>query len=160
MSVDLNATTAATDPFVMQYADGFPLEDVAWGRLSLDTLSQQTRLNVLQINIAMRPPYINRVQSSNAASHVLRSMIQAVSGSDLPGAFGNAKSRVLVIISSDYYVAGLAGLLGLHWHCPAINRTFALRVERSFSNCDSRKKQKSILFASSTPHKPSINCAI
>ena len=114
----LDATNGAVDPFVMQYADGFPLEDVAWGRLSLDTLSQETRLAVLQIAIEMRAPYINRVQSSNAASHVLRSMKQAILGRRLPGAFGNATSRVLVVVSSDMYVAGLAGLLHLHWLLP------------------------------------------
>jgi 4-phytase/acid phosphatase len=116
--------TSATDPFVMQYTDGFPLGNVAWGRLSLDTLSQLTRLNVLQVNIAMRPPYINQVQSSNAASHVLRSMIQSISGSNLRGAFGNHKSRVLVIISSDYYLSGLAGLLGVHWELPGYQPDF------------------------------------
>jgi 4-phytase/acid phosphatase len=120
----LNSTNAAADPFVMQYADGFPLNDVAWGRLSLDTLSQLTRLGTLQINIEMRQPYVNQVQSSNAASHILRSMIQAVSRSNLRGAFGDHKSRVLVIISSDYYVAGLAGLLGLHWTLPGYQPDF------------------------------------
>jgi 4-phytase/acid phosphatase len=109
---------AAIDPFVMQYTDGFPTGDVAWGRLTLDTLSQQTRLIVLLMNIEMRSPYIDRVQSSNAGSHVLRTMSQAVSGSNLRGAFGDAKSRVLVIISSDAYLAGLAGLLGVHWQLP------------------------------------------
>ena len=120
----LALTNSATDPFVMQYADGFPLKDVAWDRLSLDTLSQTTRLITLQINIEMRLPYVNQVQSSNAASHVLRSMSQAVSGSNLRGAFGNGKSRVLVIISSDYYVAGLAGLLSLHWILPGYQPDF------------------------------------
>ena len=120
----LSVMNDAIDPFVMQYADGFPLEDVAWGRLTLDTLSQQTRLIVLQLNIEMRPPYIDRVQSSNAGSHVLRTMSQAVSGSHLPGAFGDGKSRVLVIISSDAYVEGLAGLLGLHWQLPSYQPDF------------------------------------
>ena len=114
----LNVTNAAIDPFVMQYADNFTLENVAWGRLSPDTLSQLTRLITLQINIEMQQPYVNQVQSSNAASHVFRSMSQARLGWQLPGAFGNGKSRVLVIISSDYYVAGLAGLLRLHWTLP------------------------------------------
>jgi 4-phytase/acid phosphatase len=120
----LATTIDAIDPFVMQYADGFALEDVAWGQFSLDTLSQQTRLNVLQINIAMQPPYINRVQSSNAGSHVLRSMSQAISGSHLPGAFGDGASQILVIISSDYYLAGLAGLLHLHWTLPGYQPDF------------------------------------
>jgi 4-phytase / acid phosphatase len=120
----LNATTNATDPFVMQYADNFAPQDVAWGLLSLDALSQQTRLNVLQFNIEMRMPYVNQVQSSNAGSHILRSMVQAVSNSNLRGAFGDHKSRVLVIISSDGYVAGMAGLLGLHWTLPGYQTDF------------------------------------
>jgi 4-phytase/acid phosphatase len=120
----LNVVNAAIDPFVMQYADNFTLEDVAWGRLSPDNLSQLTRLVTLQISIAMQQPYIAQVQSSNAASHVLRSMRQAILGWRLPGAFGNGTSRVLVIISSDYYVAGLAGLLGLHWALPGYQPDF------------------------------------
>lgn len=120
----LALTNSATDPFVMQYADGFAPEDVAWGKLSLDTLSQTTRTITLQINIEMRLPYVDRVQSSNAASHVLRSMTQAITGSDLPGAFGHAKSRILVNISSDYYVAGLAGLLRAHWTLPGYQPDF------------------------------------
>jgi 4-phytase/acid phosphatase len=114
----------ATDPFIMQYADDFPLNDVAWGRLSTTNLSQQTRLIALWINIAMRTPYLNQVQSSNAGSHLLRSMMQAVSGANLSGAFGNAKSRFLVIISSDAYVAGLAGLLQVHWLLPGYQPDF------------------------------------
>ena len=120
----LSAMFAATDPFVMQYADGFAPADVAWGRLTVDTLSQQTRLIVLAFNIAMRSPYLNRVQSSNAGSHVLRAMRQAIADSQLQGAFGNGKSQVLVIISSDTYVDGLAGLLGLHWQLPGFQPDF------------------------------------
>jgi len=114
----LASTLLAADPFVMQYADGFPTNDVAWGRLTLDTLSQQTRLITLQIDILMRQPYLARVQSSSAASHVLRTMNQAIGGELLAGAFGTPQSQVLVIVSSDYYVAGLAELLGLHWLLP------------------------------------------
>lgn len=120
----LGLTNSATDPFVMQYADGFAPADVAWGKLSLDALSQTTRTITLQINIEMRLPYVSRVQSSNAASHVLRSMKQVISGSSLPGAFGDGKSRVLVIISSDYYVAGLSGLLQAHWTLPGYQPDF------------------------------------
>jgi 4-phytase / acid phosphatase len=120
----LNLTTDAIDPFIMQYCDGFDLDDVAWGRLTPRTLSQNTRLTVLQMNMVMRAPYINQVQSSNAASHVLRSMKQVVSGDNLRGGFGNAKSRILVVISSDYYVVGLAGLLNVHWMLPGYQPDF------------------------------------
>jgi 4-phytase/acid phosphatase len=120
----LSSTLSAADPFVMQYADGFPTNEVAWGRLTLDTLSQQTRINTLLFDICMRQPYLARVQSSSAASHVLRSMLQVTGGVPLDGAFGDPQSQVLVIISSDVYVAGLAGLLDMHWLLPGYQPDF------------------------------------
>ena len=120
----LDATFAATDPFVMQYADNFAIDDVAWGRFSLDTLSQHTRIITLVFKIEMQLPYLNRVQSSNAASHVLRTMDQAIIGDDMLGAFGDRESRVLLVISSDAYVVGLAGLLNMHWLLPGYQPDF------------------------------------
>jgi 4-phytase / acid phosphatase len=117
----LQSVINAADPFVMQYADGL---DLAWGRLTLDQLSQQTRIVGLQFDIEMRSPYLNKVQSSNAASHVLRTMLQAIYGLSFPGAFGDAKSRAVVVISSDGYVSGLAGLLQMHWQLPGYQPDF------------------------------------
>jgi len=114
----------ACDPFVMQYADGFPPDQVAWGRLSLDTLSQQTRITRLFFDIELLSPYLNQLQSSNLASHLLRTIEQAVKGRNIRGAFGTAKSRLHVIISSDAYLAGLAGLLHLHWQLPGYQPDF------------------------------------
>jgi len=120
----LDSVAATADPFVMQYADGFPTNEVGWGQLTLDALSQQTRITTLQIGIAMRQPYLARVQSSSAASHILRTMIQTISGTNLAGAFGDTNTQIHVIISSDYYVAGLAGLLGAHWLLPGYQPDF------------------------------------
>ena len=108
----------------MQYADNFSLPDVAWGRLTPDTLSRKTRLTVLGFNIEMRLPYLARVQSSNAASHIARTMVQAVWNLSLRGAFGDRRSRIVVVVSSDAYVAGVAGLLGLHWALPGYQPDF------------------------------------
>ena len=120
----LSFVITACDPFVMQYADGFPLDQVGWGRLTMDNLSQETRLLGLGFQIELLSPYLDQVQSSNAASHVLRTMEQAVIGNNIPGAFGDARSRSVVVISSDDYVAGLAGLLHLHWLLPGYQPDF------------------------------------
>lgn len=109
------STLYAADPFVMEYADGLPLPQVAWGQLTPDTLSQQTRIITLDFAIQFGTPYLNRLQSSNAAAHILRSMQQAVQGRKVPGAFSDPDTRVLVINSSDGYVVGVANLLHLHW---------------------------------------------
>ena len=136
----LATTLYAADPFVMEYSDGLPLQDVAWGQLSVDGLSQQTRIITLLFQLEVLPPYLDQIQSSNAASHVLRSIEQAMISESVPGAFGDATSRLLVINSSDAYVAGLAGLLHMHWllpgyqpdYCaPGGNLVFELRQSRS-----------------------------
>jgi 4-phytase/acid phosphatase len=120
----LVADLGALDPFVMQYTDGFPTNAVGWGRFTLDTLSQQTRLGTLLFSISTRPPYLARVQSSSAASHILRSMLQITGGAPLDGALGTNQSQVLVIVSSDTQLAGLAGLLDVHWLLPGYQPDF------------------------------------
>jgi 4-phytase / acid phosphatase len=108
-------TDIAADPFIMEYTDGLPLADVGWGEVSPDAVSEATRFVILQERLSFRTPYLDQVQSSNAAAHVLRSMQQAVFGSGVPGAFSAPTDQILVVISSDDYVAGLAGLLQTHW---------------------------------------------
>jgi 4-phytase/acid phosphatase len=58
------------------------------------------------------------VQSSNAASHVVRSLVQAATGNALTGSLGNPSSKVIVLIASDINVTGLAGLFHLDWILP------------------------------------------
>jgi 4-phytase/acid phosphatase len=138
----LGETLYAADPWVMEYADGMPMSDVAWGALTPDTLSQQTRIITLDFAIDFRSPYLDRVQSSNAASHVLRTMKQVVLGKTIPGAFGDETSHVVVVNSSDAYVAGLAEMLKMHWQLPGYqpdycapggNLVFELRESKSTS---------------------------
>jgi 4-phytase / acid phosphatase len=115
----------AADPFVMEYADGMPMQNVAFGQLSLSQISQQTRIITLDFAIEMTPPYLNQVQSSNAAAHILRSLQQTASGSAVPGAFTAPGPTVLLINSSDAYVVGVAGLLKTHWMLPGYQPDYA-----------------------------------
>lgn len=120
----LTDTEGAVNPFIMEYANGMALSDVAWGELPADGLSQELRLTVLDQNIAMKSPYLDQVQSSNTAAHVLRSMKQAVIGQTVPGAFSDPTDKVLVVISSDEFGEGLAGLLNLHWQLADYQQDF------------------------------------
>lgn len=124
----------------MEYTTGLPLADVAWGQLSLDKISQQTRVITSFFQIEMLPPYLNQLQSSNAAAQFLRSLQQAVSGQPIAGALGDPSTRLLVVNSSDAYVVGVAGLLKAHWqlagyqpgYCPpGGSLVFELRQSRS-----------------------------
>lgn len=111
----LASTVLAADPFAMEYSDNLPMKDVAWGDFTVDQVSQQCRIINSFFDIEMSTPYLNQLQTSNAASHILRTMQQAVTGRNIPGSFGDAQSRLLVINSSDIYVKGLADFLRVHW---------------------------------------------
>jgi 4-phytase/acid phosphatase len=114
----------ATDPFVMEYTDNLPIQEVAWGRLSLEEISQLTRIITLYFAIDTNPPYLNQLQSSNAMAHILRSMEQEVYGHKVPGAFTGKRAHLLVINSSDGYVEGVASLLHMHWLLPGYQPDF------------------------------------
>ena len=51
-------------------------------------------------------------------------MLQITGGVPLDGALGTNQPQALVIVSSDTFVAGLAGLLDLHWLLPGYQPDF------------------------------------
>jgi 4-phytase/acid phosphatase len=107
------------DPFVMEYAEGLPASDVGWGQLTADGVSQTSRLYTLILDLYFRTPYLDGAQSSNMASHIVRSMVQAATGNAMTGALGNPSTREIVLIGSDAQITGLAGLFHLDWMLPS-----------------------------------------
>jgi 4-phytase/acid phosphatase len=115
---------AAVDPFLMQYAEGLPASDVGWGQLTAGGVSQLSRLGDLILDLECRTPYLAKVQSSNLASHVVRSMVQAATGNAVTGALGNPTTKAIVLIASDVNISGLAGLFHLDWLVPGYQADF------------------------------------
>jgi len=114
----LNEVAAAIDPFLMEYADGLPASEVGWGQLTAGGISQTSRLYTLVLDLEVRTPYLDQVQSSNVASHVVRSMVQAATGNVMTGTLGTPSTKVVVLIASDVNICGLAGLFHLDWLLP------------------------------------------
>ena len=117
----LSTTGIAIDPFVMEAADGL---EVGWGQLTPDGVSQTERLYNLILDLEFRTPYLARVQSSNVASHIVRSMVQSATGNAMTGTLGTPSTKIVVLIASDVNVCGLAGLLHLDWLIPGFQPDF------------------------------------
>ncbi len=116
--VDLGELTTvgnAVDPFVMEYADGL---QTGWGQLTLGDVGQISRITNLGLDLEFRTPYLSGVQSSNVASHIVRSMVQSATGNAMTGTLGTPSTKVVVLIASDVNVCGLAGLLHIDWLLP------------------------------------------
>jgi len=114
----LATVIGAIDPFVMEYADGLPPAEVGWGHLTAADISQNTRLYNLVLDLEYRTPYLARVQSSNTASHIVRSLVQAATGNTMTGALANPSTKVIVLTAANTNITGLAGLFHLDWSLP------------------------------------------
>jgi 4-phytase/acid phosphatase len=117
----LSTTGIAIDPFVMEEADGL---QVGWGQLTPDGVNQIERLYNLIMDLEFRTPYLARVQSSNVASHVVRSMVQSATGNAMTGTLGTPSTKIVVLIASDVNVCGFAGLFHIDWLVPGFQPDF------------------------------------
>ncbi len=109
--------TASTisENFLLEYANGLPLEQVGWGRVDLATLKQLLALHTAASDLTRRTPYLATVQASNALAHILETLQQAVTGKQVPGALGKLSDRVVVLTGHDTNLANIAGMLNLNW---------------------------------------------
>jgi 4-phytase/acid phosphatase len=120
----LSALLLATDPFVMEYAEGLPASEVGWGQLTAGGISQISRFITLYFDLELRTPYLDKVLSSNLASHVVRAMVQAATGNAMTGSLGSPSTKVIVLVASDTNITGLAGLFHLDWIVPGYQADF------------------------------------
>lgn len=115
----LSDVIGAIDPFLMEYADDLPAAQVGWGELDAGSISQVDRLYDLLLDLEFRTPYLARVQSSNLASHIVRTLVQAATGNATPGALATPTDKVVVLTASNTNITGVAGLLHLDWLLPS-----------------------------------------
>ncbi len=111
----LQTLCVAIDPFVMEYADGMALSDVGWGQLNAGSIGQVFRLYDRLLDLEFRTPYLAKVQSSNVASHIVRTMVQTATGNAMTGTLGTPSQKIIALISTNSNISGLAGLFELDW---------------------------------------------
>jgi 4-phytase/acid phosphatase len=111
----LGVAMRCVDNFILEYAEGMPMSDVGWGRLSRAELTELIDLHSLYFNLTQATFYPAQVQASNLASHLLRTLEQGASGRAVPGAIGGPANRVVVLVGHDTNIVNLAGLLNVSW---------------------------------------------
>jgi len=106
---------AAIDPFMIEYVDGMAASDIGWGQVDATRITQMLRVYSTLLDLECRTPYLAGVQSSNVASHIVRSMVQLATGIAMSGVLGSPSHKIVALMGSDANLAGLAGLLHLDW---------------------------------------------
>jgi 4-phytase/acid phosphatase len=102
----VSSAAEASGALLLQYADGWPMHRVGWGRATGSDITALSRLVAQPYEITVRPPYLSSLETP-----ALRQRMAKALNDDQP-------ARVTVIVGHDGTIASLAGQLGLHWTVP------------------------------------------
>jgi len=114
----LHVVEQIVDAFILEYAEGLPRQDVGWGRVSPELLTQLLRLHSAYFLLGDGALYPSQAQGSNLAWHLSQTIAQAASGKPVAGAFGSPAQKLVVLGAHDTNIINLGGLLGLNWFVP------------------------------------------
>jgi 4-phytase / acid phosphatase len=112
-----NASTFAEN-FYLEYVQGMPMSDVAWGRISPNQLGQLMTLHTSFSDIELRTPFVARTYAGNLAVRILATLQQAADSHPTPNAVGAEHAKIVFLVGHDTNIEALAGLLDLHWMLP------------------------------------------
>jgi 4-phytase/acid phosphatase len=117
----LAAAATLIEDFLLEYADGKPMQEVGWGRVDETTLRRLIPMHVKAFNYVMRTPLAARVRGSNLMAHILDSLVQAAQTQQIKaGAIGPVGARVVYISGHDGNLCNLGSILNLHWEADGI----------------------------------------
>lgn len=97
-------TSGTAQVFLLQYAEGMPLDQVGWGRATRERIAEISRLHALLFDIYARPDYMARRIAGPMGKHVLAMLARS------------GGPRLNVMVASDNNIAALTSLLGVHFH--------------------------------------------
>jgi 4-phytase/acid phosphatase len=107
------ASTAA-EVFLLEYAQGFPDDQIAWGRASTpQAMRPLLRLHTLQFDLMQRTPYLAARQGSGLVDAILSALQRSVASRQ------PAPPKLTLLVGHDTNLSSIGGMLGLHWSLPS-----------------------------------------
>ena len=100
--------STVSQTFLLEYLEGMPMEDVAWGRLSRDEIETLLEFHSIKFYYEGRAPYVAAHAASPLASRMLGALEQG--------------PALTVLVGHDTNIADLGGMLDLHWTVPGYPR--------------------------------------
>ncbi len=95
--------SSAAEDFLLEYLEGKPMAQVAWGRLDEAGVARLLALHPLAYTITARPAYIADFTAAPLAARILATLTA-------PGA-----AQTSILVGHDTNIAELGGLLDMHW---------------------------------------------
>jgi 4-phytase / acid phosphatase len=109
-----NASTFAEN-FFLEYVEGMPMPDVAWGRLSPEQVGQLLALHSIYSDISLRTPQVAKAYAGPLAQRISATLLQKATSKPVAHAIGNSATSFLFLVGHDTNIETLGGLLDMHW---------------------------------------------
>jgi 4-phytase/acid phosphatase len=103
--------------FLLQYTEGMPMSQVAWGRVSRADLNDLMQMNTQYHDFMLRT-HEAQVAASNLAAHLRDTILSAASDKATPYQLGTMGDRFILLDGHDSNLTWLGGLLHLDWLLP------------------------------------------
>jgi len=102
--------------FLLEYANGFPPEQVAWGRAATaDAVIRLSELRKIKYEFQERVPYIARRGASNILNQILLALEAGAGPAPVDADAALAAAKLVLFVGSDTQVAEIGGILEAHW---------------------------------------------
>jgi 4-phytase/acid phosphatase len=117
----IRLASGAAQVLMLQYLEGFPMDQVGWGRASLEQITQVSRLHALLFEVYSRPSYM-----APRMAHDLAGRLVALIGGE--GDRTNRSRRLpatpvlSIIVGHDDNIAAITALLDVHFQLPGYGR--------------------------------------
>lgn len=149
----LKSAATVGENFLLQYIQGFPEKDVAWGDAATpETLSPLLGPRNLYLRLSRQPPYIAARNGSPLARALLAALDDVSETSDASAAPGTPPraSRLAAFVGRDTHLASITGMLGLQWSLPDQPDQFpmggTLAFERLINPADGKRYVRMVLY--------------
>ena len=101
---------------LLEYANGFPSEQVAWGRTATaDAVIRLSELRKIKYEYQERVPYIARRGASNLLNQILLALEAGAGPAPVDVDPALAAATLVLFVGSDTQVAEIGGILEAHW---------------------------------------------
>jgi 4-phytase/acid phosphatase len=103
----LDAGSTVSQTFLLEYLEGKPMKDVAWGRVTPAEITRMLRFHPLKFKYSNRPAYI----ATRAAAPLANEVVKALT--DPSG------TPVTLLAGHDTNIADMGGFFQFHWTVPS-----------------------------------------
>jgi 4-phytase/acid phosphatase len=113
------ASTAA-ETFLMEAAEGWPKDKVAWGRLASDAeLTELLSIHQLYLDLTQKTRPIARQKGTNMLAQILATLLDGHKFPDLPARAEPV--RFALLVGHDENISNIQGMLQLGWQLPGFD---------------------------------------